>query len=73
MSANEMQDVVLEESTPAGGGKKNKKKRGKAANVDNKADDKDPEKMAEQFNAEIQKEIDQMKTDFEKEKAELLA
>lgn len=64
-----MQDVVLDETAPTGGGKKNKKKRGKAANP---VDDKDPEKMGEEFNTKINTEIEKAKKDFEKDKADLL-
>lgn len=60
-----MQDVVLDDSMPKDGGKKNKKKRGKAANPD---DGKDPEKLAEEFNTNITSEIAKVKADWEQEK-----
>jgi hypothetical protein len=59
MSSQDMNDVLLEENVNAGKKTKNKKQRGKAANP--VQDAQDPDKMAEEFNKDITKEIDQVK------------
>jgi hypothetical protein len=70
MSHADMNDVMLDDSAPQGGGKKNKKKRGKAANPDQNqnGNNGDLEKMAEDFNANVNKEIEEVKSTWEKDK-----
>ena len=68
MTSENMQDVILDDA-PATGGKKNKKKRGKAADPNqNGGNNQDVEKMAEEFNVNVNKEMEEIKAEWEKEK-----
>jgi len=68
MTSENMQDVILDDA-PAAGGKKNKKKRGKAADPNqNGGNNQDVEKMAEEFNVNVNKEMEEIKAEWEKEK-----
>ena len=72
MTSQDINDILLEDSAPTGG-KKNKKKRGKQVQNQNSLGEQDPDKLAEEFNNEVNKEIEKLKDDWAKQKEELKA